>query len=116
MSEGKGENKEIVGQVVKFKIEKNKTYKRMQTGEFDFYFAENEKAIPTFYNDTFKEIIIEGIAWGIIERAGAWFYLDKEKELKFQGMDSLIDYLREQPKLVETLKGKILKLASAKTV
>ncbi|MCX7879028.1 MAG: DNA recombination/repair protein RecA, partial [Ignavibacteria bacterium] len=49
--EGKGENKNIVGQVVKFKIEKNKTYKRMISGEFDFYFAENSIGIPISYND-----------------------------------------------------------------
>lgn len=111
LKQGKGDNAEIVGQVVKFKIEKNKTYKRMQTGEFDFFFSENDTAIPVGHNDNFKSVIIEGIAWGLIERGGAWFYLDKENGVKFQGVDALISHLRENPQIVEDLKVKILELA-----
>lgn len=109
VAEGTGDNKEIVGQVVKYKIEKNKTYKRMQTGEFDFYFAENATQIPPSTNDNFKSIVIEAIAWGLIERGGAWYYLDKDT--KFQGTDKLIEYLREHTEVVDQLKDKILALA-----
>lgn len=111
VTEGKGDNKEMVGQVVKFKIEKNKTYKRMQTGEFDFYFSENIAGIQSGYYDNFKAIIMESIAWGLIERGGAWFYLDREKNLKFQGIDGLLEYLRNNENLVYVLRDKILDLA-----
>lgn len=107
--EGKGEDREIVGQVVKFKIEKNKTYKRMQTGEVDFYFADNSAGIKTGYYDNFKSIVIEAVAWNLVQRNGAWFYLDDEH--KFQGVDRLLDYLRENPHFVDKLKDKILELA-----
>ena len=111
LAQGKGESKEIVGQIIKFRIDKNKTYKRMQDGEFDFYFAENENEIEVGHNDNFKSIIVQGVAWGLIERGGAWYYLDREKDLKFQGLDRLVEYLRENEHLVEEMKTQILKLA-----
>ena len=113
LSQGKESNKEIIGQVVKFKISKNKTYKRMQTGEFDFYFAENELDIPVGYYDNFKSIIVESIMWGLIDRGGAWYYLNKgkEDEIKFQGMDNLVDYFRENPETINIYRNKIIDLA-----
>lgn len=111
ISEGSGENKEIVGQVVKFKIEKNKTYKRMQTGEFDFYFSENNAGISPYFNDNCKEVIISAVEWGVIERAGAWFMY---KEQKYQGMNKLIDALKDNPEMIEQLKSEVIHLASRK--
>lgn len=111
--EGTGDNRETVGHVVKFKIPKNKTYKRMQSGEADFYFSEDNSAnIDAGHFDNFKSIVLEAVSWGLIERGGAWFYLDKEADLKFQGAQSLIDYLRENPEIVDKLKLDIIELAA----
>lgn len=111
--EGTGVDKEIVGQVVKFKVEKNKTFKRMQTGEIDFYLDSNNSAgIPSGFYDNFKAIIIEAVDWGVIDKGGAWFFLDKEtpNEMKFQGLQSLINYLRENPDYVNVLEERVLKI------
>lgn len=108
LTQGKGENKEVVGQVVKFKIDKNKTYARMNTGEFDFYLSENLNNIPVHHIDNFKSVILESIVHGVIERGGAWFYLDKEKTQKFQGFDELISYLKATPSLVDDLREKLM--------
>ena len=112
ITEGKGDDKEFVGQVVKFKVEKNKTYKRMQSGEFDFYFAHNNAGIEEAHNDNFKSIVMLGIDYELIEQGGAWFYLDKglDTEQKFQGVTKLLDYLRENPHLVDEMKQKIIEL------
>ena len=117
ITNGSGNNKCFVGQVVKYKIEKNKTYKRMQTGEFDFYYDENDLDIPVGHNDNFKSIVQLGIERGLIERGGAWFFLNKgtEHEVKFQGQDNLIAYLRANDGLVEDIKNIILDIDS-KTV
>lgn len=111
ISEGTGENKEIVGQVVKFKVEKNKTYKRMQTGEFDFYFSDNNAGVDKFFNDRHKEIIICGIEWGIIDKTGSWFIY---KSQKFQGMNKLVAYFKENPEEVEDIEKEVLYLANKK--
>lgn len=109
ITEGKGDNKEVVGQVVKFKIEKNKTYKRMQTGEFDFYFTENNAGVPILYNDNFKEIVMLAVEWGVIDRRGAWFYYN---ESKYQGLDALIADLKDSPDKVDEIKKQVLDLAT----
>lgn len=110
ITEGKGDHKEIVGQVTKFKIEKNKTFKRMQTGEFDFYFSENNSAgVKPLYNDNFKEVVLLAVEWGIVERRGAWFYY---KENKYQGIDSLIAALKGSPELVNEIKKQVIDLAT----
>ena len=112
ISEGTGDNKEIVGQVVKFKIEKNKTFKRMQTGEFDFYFSENNAGIPEFFNDTYKEVIVSAVEWGVIERAGSWFMYDGQK---YQGMNSLVNALKSDSSLIEKLKEEVIYLSTRKS-
>ena len=112
ISEGTGDNKEIVGQVVKFKIEKNKTFKRMQTGEFDFYFSENNAGIPEFFNDNYKEIIVCAVEWGVIERTGSWFVYDGQK---YQGMNNLVNALKDNADLIEKLKKEVIFLATRKS-
>jgi len=112
ITEGKGDNKFITGLVVKFKIEKNKTYKRMQVGEFDFYTDENNSSgIPALHNDTCKEIVTECVRWGLIERSGAWF-TPKDMDTKFQGLDRVIDFFRGNPEKVEDYRAKILQLTA----
>lgn len=108
ITEGTGVNKEIVGNVVKYKVEKNKTFKRMQTGEFEFYFAENNAGVPVGYNDNLKEVIECGVEWGVINKGGAWFSYE---DIKVQGLEALVTALRESPEKVEEIKRKVLDLA-----
>lgn len=114
ITQGTGESKTFVGQVVKYKIEKNKTYKRMQTGEFDFYYDENSLDIPVGHNDNFKSIVQVGVDRGLIEKGGAWFYLNRgtDQEMKFQGQNNLIAYLRENSGLINDIKDIILDIDS----
>jgi len=111
ITEGYGESKEVVGQVTKFKIEKNKTYRRMQTGEFDFYFSKNGADIREFHNDNYKEVIVCAVEWGVIERAGAWF---KYKDKKYQGLPELVKTLRSDKNLINSLKDEIMEIALRK--
>lgn len=105
--EGKGDNKEIVGQVVKFKSHKNKTYKQQQTGEFDFYFEDTNNC-EAGKIDNFKEIIIAGINYGVIERAGSWFKYKGDNLA--QGADNTVVYLRENLDVFNTIKDELFNI------
>lgn len=112
--EGKGENKLPVGQTVKFKVEKNKTFPAGKTGEFDMYSEENEAGVPKGHCDVYMSIILEAKSFGLIERAGSYFYLSNEPDNKFQGQEKLIDYLMDNPNIIEDLKTQILEIANKK--
>jgi len=106
---GKGDDKEVVGQVTKYKIEKNKTYKRMKVGEFDFYLTDNPLGIKPLYNDTTKEVIILAINYNIIQKAGAWF---KYKDQKYQGIDRLIEAIKSDENFMKEIMNKIKSIVS----
>lgn len=107
ITEGTGESKTVVGQEVKFKINKNKTAPPFRTGVADFYMDENEAGVDIGDYDNFKAIVVESISWGLIERRGAYYYLDG-KEKGIQGQENLIEYLKENPEIVENLREKIM--------
>lgn len=112
IAEGKGESKEIVGQVVKFRIEKNKVYRRGQTGEYDFYLTdENNAGVKELYVDRNKEIILLALELNIIEKKGAWMMYG---DLKFQGLKPLIDELRTNDELFEEIREQVIDLAIIK--
>ena len=112
ITEGSGDSKEIVGQVVKFKVEKNKTYRRMMTGEFDFYFTDDNSAnVAELHNDNFKEIVVLAVEFGIIEHKGAWFMYE---DSKYQGLNNLIDALKKDDKMVNAIRKEVLELAVRK--
>lgn len=108
ITEGKGDSKRAVGQVTKFLVAKNKTYKRMQSGEFDFYYADNSAGVTPLYNDNLKEIIVLAIEWDVIKRKGAWFFYEDKK---FQGLDALVDDLKNDEKALEEIRKQVMELS-----
>lgn len=106
ITEGTGDNKVIVGQVIKFKTHKNKTYKQQRSGEFDFYFdstLDGKHKIGSI--DNFKSTIILGAEYGVIERAGAWFRYKGENLA--QGAENTITYLKHNMDKYEAIKEEL---------
>lgn len=113
--EGVGENKTKVGQVIKYKIEKNKTFATGRTGEFDMYIDSNNAAgIKKGFCDIYMSIILEAIHFGIISRSGAYFYLTSDPSNKFQGKDKLISYIMEHEELIHSIETQVLEIMRKK--
>jgi len=96
---GTGESKRRLGQTIKIRTIKNKTYPPQQTAHLDFWFADGGPISAGQY-DTGKEIVALSIINGIVERRGAWFYY---KDQKWQGAQSLLESIREEIDLREEL-------------
>jgi recombination protein RecA len=101
---GTGQDKRRVGQTIRVRTIKNKTYPPQQTAYLDFYFSEGGPINAGSY-DTGKEIVALSILNGIVERRGGWMYY---KDRKWQGAQALIDSLREEIDLSAEISAAVM--------
>jgi recombination protein RecA len=101
---GTGQEKRRVGQTIRVRTIKNKTYPPQQTAYLDFYFADGGVVDAGGY-DTGKEIVALSILNGIVERRGGWMYYN---DRKWQGAQALIDSLREEIDLRDELTTAVM--------
>lgn len=93
---------EVVGQTMRARTLKNKTYRPQQIALVDFYFAD----CPGFKMgqfDTIKDIVNIGISIDVITRAGAYYSYGDQK---WQGKDALVMAVREDLDLQNELREK----------
>ena len=101
---GTGQEKRRVGQTIRVRTIKNKTYPPQQTAYLDFYFSEGGPIDEGSY-DLGKEIVALSIINGIVERRGGWMYYN---DRKWQGSQALIDSIREEVDLKEELTKAVM--------
>ncbi len=101
---GSGQDKRRVGQSIKARVLKNKSAPPSQVATFDFYFSKGN-GLHAGDIDFAKEILAIGILNKVISRAGAYYrYADRQ----WQGSDAMLDAIREEIDLKETLERDVL--------
>jgi recombination protein RecA len=95
------EGQETLGNRVKVKIVKNKLAPPFKEAEFDIYFGEGVSREA--------ELIDLGLAFGIVERSGAWYSFEGER--LGQGKENARKFLKENREIALKLERKIRELA-----
>jgi recombination protein RecA len=101
---GSGDNKVRVGQRIKIRVTKNKTAPPQQIAYVDFYFKDFNIYEAGDY-DTAKEVASLSVVKGVVDRRGGWVYYG---ERKWQGLEALVNSIREEVDLFEELRDKVL--------
>lgn len=89
-----------VGRPVNWTVEFNKIGPPNQTGTYDFYYAGDHVGV-----DQVGEIADLAEKMGIINKGGAWYNYGDEK---FQGRLKMVNWLRDNPVVVEEITQRIL--------
>jgi len=94
---------ETVGQTIKARTMKNKTYRPQQVAVVDYYFADT-----TGFNrgdfDTTKDVVNIAIAYELITRAGAYYSYGDQK---WQGKDGVLQAVREDADLRDKITKEV---------
>lgn len=109
---GTGQEKRRIGQTIRVRTIKNKTFPPQQTAYMDFYFAEGGVTDAGSY-DTGKEIVALAILNGIIDRRGGWMYYN---DRKWQGAPALLDSLREEIDLQAEISAAVMDTLKTKPI
>jgi len=88
-----------VGRPVNWIIDYNKLGPPNLSGQYDFYYQGESVGV-----DTVGEVLDVAEMMGIVQRGGSWYTIEEER---MQGRVKAIDYLRENLKIVDSLKEKI---------
>ena len=88
-----------VGRPVNWIIDYNKLGPPNLSGQYDFYFQGENLGV-----DQVGEVLDVSEQFGIIEKGGAWYTVNGER---FQGRAKAVQYLRDNPEVVEKLKAEI---------
>ena len=88
-----------VGRPVNWIIDYNKQGPPNLSGQYDFYYQGETIGI-----DGVGETLDVAEMYGLIEKGGAWYTIGEER---FQGRAKAVQYLRDNPKVVKSLREKI---------
>jgi recombination protein RecA len=102
------ENKEKVGQTIKARTIKNKSFPPYQTAYMDFYFADGQFC-PKGSFDYAKELVALGSLNGLITRGGSWYTYG---DIRVQGLDAMLQAIREEPSARDQLEKEVLQVTT----
>jgi len=88
-----------VGRPVNWIIDYNKLGPPNLSGQYDFYYQGETLGV-----DLIGEVLDTSEMMGLVQKGGAWYTVNGER---FQGRAKSIEYLKNNPDVVEKLKGEI---------
>lgn len=94
-----------IGRSIKYKVHKNKTFRRAQTGEYDMFFDKGGP-VPPGHFDNVKAAIMEGLAWNVIKAKSQGVYVLADTTIR--GKEALVKAMRDKPELIDKVRDEII--------
>ena len=88
-----------VGRPVNWIVDYNKLGPMGQSGQYDFYYQGDKVGI-----DSIGEVLDSAEMMGKIQKGGAWYTIGEER---FQGRNKALEYLKDNPDVVESLSNSL---------
>ena len=98
------DGEEVLGNLTKVKVVKNKVAPPFRRAEFDIMFGEGISKVG--------EIVDLGVEFGVIQKSGSWFSYQGSKLA--QGRDAVKTLLRDNPELCDELETQIKQILADK--
>ncbi len=95
------DKEEVIGNATRVKVVKNKVAPPFKQVEFEIIYGEGISQLG--------EIIDMGVNANIIEKSGSWFNYGKDRI--GQGKENVKQFLKDNPKIAEEIKAKIMTAA-----
>ncbi len=100
------DKEEVIGNATRVKVVKNKVAPPFKQVEFEIIYGEGISQLG--------EIIDMGVNANIIEKSGSWFNYGKDRI--GQGKENVKQFLKDNPKIAEEIKSKIMTVATVPVV
>ena len=91
------DREEVIGNLTRVKVVKNKVAPPFKTAEFDIMYGEGISKVG--------EVLDIGVELGIVKKSGSWFSYGETK--LGQGRDSVKQLLEDNPELANEIEDKI---------
>jgi recombination protein RecA len=95
-------NKKVIGQTIKAKIVKNKTFPPFKEAEFKILWGEGI--------DYYHSLFVACVTIDIIVKEGSWYVVDKIRRYKFHGETNFVEELNSNEKLVKYLLKRLAEI------
>lgn len=104
-------NKVRIGQTIKARTIKNKTFPPQKVATFDFYFEDSAGRPAAGSYDTFKEIVGLGVVYDVITQKGSWY---EYHGIRSQGLAGMLEGVASDMDVAEVLRKEVLAVATGK--
>ena len=105
-------NKVRIGQTIKARTMKNKTFPPQKVATYDFYFETSPGYPQAGSYDTFKEIVGLGVVYDVVHQGGGGWY--EYQSIREKGLPQFLAAISSDLDLADVLRKEVLTVATSK--
>jgi recombination protein RecA len=109
---GPSGNRVRIGQTIKVRTMKNKTFAPQKVATYDFYFEDAHGYPDAGSYDTFKEIVGLGVVYDVIQQGGGGWY--EYQNIRAKGLANFLAAIASDLDVADVLSKEVLQVATAK--